>query len=351
MSICTHFLQLAEPEHWLRPRAGETKLGQALTCLTAGDDYAAQVQALFAAGHKIAILGVPESIGPQANLGRGGAEGGWDAFQSQFYNLQYTPELLQQTALAKVLMVGAVKCDDLMAQVNGSESPRVEQLRALCAELDVRVEHALMPLFQAGYEVILIGGGHNNAYPLLRALHQATGQACGAVNLDPHADFRALEGRHSGNGFSYAHAEGALAFYHVVSLHEGKNSAQSLENLAHAGFQYDSMYQLYQRGFTTAMADIAAKAAAWQVPLGIELDLDAIQFAPASAYNTTGVQFSEAFGFVKTLAALPAARYLHLAEAAPSCHPAGIAAGIQHSGQLLSELVLAWLLARTATGS
>jgi arginase family enzyme len=29
-----------------------------------------------------------------------------------------------------------------------------------------------------------------------------------AINFDAHSDFRILEGRHSGNGFSYAYEEG-----------------------------------------------------------------------------------------------------------------------------------------------
>ena len=52
---------------------------------------------------------------------------------------------------------------------------------------------------------------------------QVSGHTVAAVNLDPHADFRATEGRHSGNGFSYAYMDGALGFYHVVGLHPGKN--------------------------------------------------------------------------------------------------------------------------------
>jgi formiminoglutamase len=31
-----------------------------------------------------------------------------------------------------------------------------------------------------------------------------------AINFDAHSDFRILEGRHSGNGFSYAYEEGFL---------------------------------------------------------------------------------------------------------------------------------------------
>lgn len=345
MSVVTEFIQRAEPQQWVRPRDGEVKLGQAVACLPQCNDYKACLTELYAAGCKVAIVGVPESIGPRANLGRGGAEGGWNAFQSQFYNLQDTLEL----PIQDVLIVGAVNCDELMAEataLNANNAHDLTRLRELCSILDRRVQHVLKPLFATGYDVILIGGGHNNAYPLLTALHEVTGRSCGAVNLDPHADFRQREGRHSGNGFSYAYVEGALEHYHVVSLHEGKNSAASLKDLNDAGFRYHSIHHLYEMEFIAAMAEVANTAASWHAPLGVEVDIDAIQFAPASAYNTTGVTPGQAYRFVSDLALLPEARYLHLAEAAPSCHPAGEEAGIQHAGQLLSELVIAWLRGR-----
>lgn len=57
---------------------------------------------------------------------------------------------------------------------------------------------------------IAIGGGHNNAYPMLKGYSLAKKEKINAINCDPHADFRALEGRHSGNGFSYAVNDGYL---------------------------------------------------------------------------------------------------------------------------------------------
>src|SRR5690554_2654901 len=285
MSNTPEFILFAEPQRFVRSREGEIKVGQAIACLAPTDNYPTSLDEHFNAGRKVAIVGVPESIGPRANLGRGGAEGGWDAFQSQFYNLQDTFELPVQD----VLMVGAVDCRDLMVEAAGldaNEPHQLARLRELCAILDRRVEFVLSPLFSAGFDVILVGGGHNNAYPLLTSLHQVTERACGAVNLDPHADFRPREGRHSGNGFSYAYTEGALEHYHIMSLHEGKNSAASLRDLNDANFAYHSIHQLYATDFSNKMAEVAEKAEQWDVPLGVEVDIDAVQFAPASAYNT-----------------------------------------------------------------
>jgi formiminoglutamase len=56
---------------------------------------------------------------------------------------------------------------------------------------------------------IIIGGGHNNSYGNIKgtALQR---KPVNAINFDAHSDFRILEGRHSGNGFSYAYEEAFL---------------------------------------------------------------------------------------------------------------------------------------------
>ena len=43
------------------------------------------------------------------------------------------------------------------------------------------------------------------------------------------------------------------------------------------------------------------------------------------------------------LAKLPRSRYLHLAEAAPGQHPAGLSAGLNEAGQILAALVIAFI--------
>ncbi|RUO79928.1 arginase [Idiomarina tyrosinivorans] len=338
-------LQLPSPAHWVSAREGETKVGQAIHLLPVEGDYQQQINDAWQQGRRIAVLGIPESIGVKGNLGRAGAELGWQAFLQSFLNLQATGII----PLDELLLVGAVDCDDIQQQAEAldpNEQTELNRIRELCGIVDGRVKAVVEPLFEAGFEVIAIGGGHNNAYPLLTALAQATGQSCGAVNLDPHADFRPREGRHSGNGFSYAYTEGALSAYHVLGLHEAKNSVQSLRQMFDAGVRYDAVHQLLTEGFANALDSTMSRAVSWQRPLAIEVDVDAISQAPASAMNYTGVTFADAFSYVSRLAEVAEARYLHLAEAAPGLHPAGEAEGRRACGQLLSELVLAYFQGR-----
>lgn len=339
------YLQLVEPSHWVKVREHETKIGQAIHCLAADDSYEESLASAWDNGQRVAIVGVPESVGVKANLGRPGAEGGWQAFLNSFLNLQKTGLLSSH----ELLLVGAVECSDLMQQadtLDAADEHDLAELRRLCSVLDARVSRVLQPLFEQSFEVILIGGGHNNAYPLLTSLHRVKEQPCAAVNLDPHADFRAMEGRHSGNGFSYAYMEGALEYYHVVGLHPGKNSASSLRNLSDAGMRYHSMHRLFERPFTEVMDEVVAKANSWQRPLGIEVDVDVFTGVPASAMNYSGLSLAQGFQYVRRLAELSDTRYLHLAEAAPALCSTGVEEGLKQTGQVLCELTTAYLHGR-----
>ena len=67
---------------------------------------------------------------------------------------------------------------------------------------------------------------------------------------------------------------------------------------------------------------------------------------PVSAYNSCGVSVQQAEHFVYLLASQSQSRYLHLAEAAPAQHPAGLAAGMNDAGQILTALVCAFLFGK-----
>lgn len=343
-------LQAADLSPLQQRREGETRLGQSLQFLNPLLPFADALEHTVAQGCKYAILGIPEDIGPRANLGNGGAELGFQAFLSRFLNLQHNETIQPQ----HILLLGSIRCADLMQQsrdLSTTEPAELAQLRSLCAQLDARVADVLQSVFSAGLIPIVIGGGHNNALPILQALATSSGEAADAINLDPHCDFRLLEGRHSGNGFSYAHRAGWLRRYFVVGLHEQKNAQSALQQMREAGVGYRSYQEIYQSRSITlvqaiddAFTFIDANAA---TPLGIELDTDSISGMPVSAMTNTGVSVSDAEYFVYRLAALPRVRYLHLAEAAPAMHPAGLKMGMSEAGQVLSALVLAFMAGRT----
>jgi len=352
----------------LSERDGETKLGQCV-CFAKGRDYAS----LRDTNAKYALIGIPEDIGPRANCGRGGAESGWNAFISSFLNLQSNSYLSGQ----QVVLLGHIDCNDLQARsrvdccdndsamgavASGKKDASIETLRGLVDELDDRVSSIISSVLVAGLTPLVIGGGHNNCFPLMRALsssiksYSGSGISVpkvGAINLDPHADFRRCgpsrdgigsnEGRHSGNGFRAAYNAGILSAYHIVGLHEQKNNAEALAALHAAGsdFSFDTYQDLFLRGHDSRHCGTSAGAGATvdaglgtdysdgsrfncncanyfrqqicralermtrepqgpNSPLGfgVELDMDALTMMPASAFNAAGVSAAQAAEYV-----------------------------------------------------
>lgn len=344
-----HRYQPADIARWQKSRPQEERLADKLLFLSAELPLSDALSAARQQQSKVALLGIPEDIGPRANLGLGGAELGWSSFLSTWLNLQANAF---SQKMGPVLLAGHVQCDDLQQQANtldATKPEQLQQLRTLCHELDQRVEGIMTQLFQAGFYVIVIGGGHNNAYPLIKALASATEQAVHCANLDPHSDFRPLEGRHSGNGFSYAWQQQLLANYFVLGLHELKNSDASLIQMQQAGAEFVSLQALFTRqqlSWQEALDRCIDFVADSTGAIGIELDTDSIELMPASAFTSTGLTAHQASQYVYQLALLPRSRYLHLAEAAPARHPAGQDAGMLHCGQVLAALCDAFMQAK-----
>lgn len=347
--------QAASLAAFQQQRQGETRLGESLFWPTGTTDFTQSLQQACAAGVQFVILGVPEDIGPRANLGNGGAQLGFTAFLKRFLNLQANPFIDG----ARIWLAGEVFCDDLQQQsetLDPQQPTQLAFLRELCTKIDERVFPLVQAVFRAGLYPIVIGGGHNNSLPILQALAQHHGSPVHAVNLDPHCDFRLLEGRHSGNGFSYAHAQQWLDRYFVVGLHELKNSAAALRQMQHAGVEFCSYQDIFVRQRYSFEASLqqaltylqlnTASDSTTPVPFGIELDTDSISMMPVSAFTNCGVTVMNAEHYVYYFACLPQSRYLHLAEAAPAQHPSGIAAGMSEAGQVLSALVLAFIQAK-----
>lgn len=327
-------------------RANEKKAWQAIALL---DTHVDVQQALVDAaqfGIRYVMLGVCEDIGPKANLGNGGSDGAWPAFLTRFLNQPHNQFLPMQ----KVLLLGEVDTVDLMAQSSSlcNHNPKqLEHLRELCAQLDERVESVLKLIFNAGLEPIIIGGGHNNCLGIIRALSKSQHTPINAINFDPHADFRECEGRHSGNGFRYAHNEQHLHNYHVIGLHEQKNNQAIINAMAEANYTFDS-YQAINIKRTQSLTSAVDKALKNfnSLPLGIEVDLDSISFMPVSAYTCCGFSVNDAEHFVYRAASNENTKYLHLCEAAPIQHPNGVDIGVNHVGQVISALVNCYLQAR-----
>ena len=363
MPTATHLnaFKSSDLKSYLKPRTGETKLGQELRLLDNPDaikDLAALRQALLksaASGVRFVILGVPEDIGPRANLGRAGSDEAWSAFISAFVNIQANEFI----AANNILLLGDVGLNDLQkesAALDVKNSAELDKLRQLCATIDARVAPIIHQIIAAGLEPIVIGGGHNNTYPIQQGLTAAqreagtsVGVAC--INCDPHADFRAPEGRHSGNGFTYAYNDGLLKAYYVLGLHEVYNSQAILESLRKAGFQY-STYEDAKVRCKISWPDAISRGIDYltahrnELPVGIELDLDSIAFLPVSAETPNGLRGEEALHYIYRVAsAFKNLAYLHIPEGVPRLH-ASPQIGARYVGRTIVGAVAAYIKAR-----
>src|SRR5690606_27448113 len=148
---------------------------------------------------------------------------------------------------------------------------------------------------------IVIGGGHNNAYGNLKGASIALNQKINCINSDPHLDFRTQEGRHSGNGFSYAYEEGYLGRYAVLCMHESYNNQLSLSRFRkeHEHLYYVSYEEVFVTGnITFSRAIDQCLAFVGEGLCGLEIDMDAIINVPSSAKTSSGLSPLEARQFV-----------------------------------------------------
>ena len=337
-------------------RDGEVKLGEALHYLSRADvtsskKFTAALRRLHASGVRYLILGIPEDIGPRANLGRGGSHEAMHAFLTAFLNIQ-SNQFLDPTVLC---VAGTVAVHDLQLRAHyliPSRSQDRAQLRRLVEALDSRVAEVLTCVYEAGLTPIVIGGGHNNVYPIQKALQSDSATSpLACINIDPHADLRPQEGRHSGNGFTYSLEEGALHYYYVLGLHESYNSEESLEAMDRYSVAYRSFDDIKVRkrwSLDDSVQNSLSKVSAVHknVQLGIDVDLDSIAGLPVSAETPLGFSLDEVAASVYALASCSmAVRYLHVPEGAPSLHCCS-ETGRRYVGRALSTLVTAFIKGR-----
>lgn len=274
-------------------RIGEVKLGQRIQT---GEPFSET---------KYIILGISEDIGPQSNGGFPGSTTAFDCFLKKFLNVQSNQFLLGSS----IGILGEIE-----SQVHFNN---LEQGRSIVAELDDFAVEILTPFVQRGMIPIVIGGGHNNAFPLIKTVSKSLGQPISVINFDPHADFRPLEGRHSGNPFSYAFDEGWLDFYAVFGLHQNYNSQFILDQLTENKMLF-SFFDDYISGKADFNQDLKLFAETVdQKSFGLELDMDSIALMPSSAFSPSGMTLEQARSYVLALAKSTQAKYFHLPEAAP----------------------------------
>lgn len=304
-----------------RLRRFETKLGEKVTIINNPADLE---RGIADSNAKFVIVGVPEDIGAKANHGFGGADTSWIPFLEAFLNLQ-SNDFLEGS---NILLIGHFdfgEMANLIEQNAGSDAEKREAYRHACAIIDDEVSEIVKLISQNKKTPIVIGGGHNNSYGCIKGAAKGLHKAgliplaqINAVNLDAHADYRPLEGRHSGNGFSYADEDGYLQKYCVIGLHENYLPQNCWIDIVNDPFidiiTFEDIFIYEKRTFTQAIAH--ATGFTEDSFCGIELDMDCIENTLSSAITPVGISPILARQYITYTAADSKVAYLHICEGA-----------------------------------
>jgi len=281
----------ADIDHLVVHREGETKLGQRVAVLSSWDE-------LESARAKFVLLGIPEDIGVRANNGIAGAASAWKPSLIAFLNIQGSRFLNGE----EVMVLGHFEIEE-------PKDSSLEGLRKKVADIDNLVYPVIEKIVAAGKIPIVIGGGHNNAYPIIKGTSLANGEPIDVLNVDAHADLRELEGRHSGNGFSYALKENFLNHYFMYGLHQNYNN-EAILNQIETNPKLKAVFfdDILMGADFSVLVDKLGSAA------GFEIDLDCIQKVLSSAETPSGFAVNDIRKLILTNA--NKFTYLHICEGA-----------------------------------
>lgn len=310
----------------IQDRAGEEKLGKYIQVLSS-------LEALNTCTANFVIIGAKEDVGVKANYGIGGTGTAWEAFLRSFLNIQHN-QFLQGQDVA------------ILGHWSVNQGVDKECWEGCIQDLDMQISNVVQQIIAMGKIPILIGGGHNNAYGMIKGASQAFGKPVSVINCDPHADLRKTEGRHSGNGFSYAKENGYLHRYALLGLHQNYNNQFMLDTIQvsndYKAIYFEDIFVHQNLSWNEAVGQQLRFVNA--LPFGVELDIDALQNVLSSALTPVGISPIHAMQFLHQSAQKESV-YLHIAEAVSYR-----ADGVQQAtvGKLLSYLVQSFVKSKNS---
>jgi formiminoglutamase len=322
-------------------RRFETKLGERLQIISNPKDLEESLQKTAA---RYVIIGVPEDIGVRANLGVGGTDTAWQSFLDAFLNIQSNDFLGGE----EIILLGHFDFSavaELIEESAQSFDEKVDAYRHAVNMVDDEVEQLIHIVTQNRKLPIVIGGGHNNAYPCIKGAAKGWHKSgvipfaqINAINLDAHANYRPMEGRHSGNAFRYAEEDGYLEKYFAIGLHENYLQQNVWMDMVNNPFidciTFEDIFIHEKRDFTQALKD--ATEFTDDTLCGIELDLDCIEHALSSTTSPVGITAIHARQYVNYVVLDTQPAYLHICEGATNLIDGRSDAS---TGKLISYLV------------
>lgn len=283
-------------------REGEEKFGQTMQVSTNCD--------LSNFKGRFVILGIAEDIGIRGNHGIAGAASAFRSFIKSLVNIHNSRTFNGD----QFLLLGKIRTGGLMEE---SQNADIETLRELTEKLDEMVFPVIQKIVEEGKIPIVIGGGHNNVFPILKGFYLACNESANTINLDAHADFRPAEGRHSGNGFRYAYDAGYLKKYALLGLHQAYNNETILDELIENPDFLPIFFEdiFLRRKESWEQAKRRAIDFVKTGRFGVELDVDSLENLLSSAWSSVGITSDESLNYLYNCGKEPNVCYLHISEA------------------------------------
>jgi formiminoglutamase len=331
-----------------RIRKFETKLGEQVLTIADARSLTSSIEKTTA---EYILIGVPEDAGARANGSQGGSSTAWLPFLDCFLNIQSNDFLTGEN----ILVLGHFDFSEMQRLIEANAhdgEEKQEAYRHALHTIDEAVEDLVKVITACGKIPIVIGGGHNNSYPLIKGSAKGLYKAgliplaqINCVNLDAHTDFRPAEGRHSGNGFRYAEEDGYLQKYCVIGVHENYLQQNVWLDIVNNPFidliTYEDIFILEKRNFIQAVAH--ATAFTEDGYIGLELDLDSIQNTLSAGMTPSGLTPLNARQYLTLAATDSKVAYLHICEGAATLDDGR---SDPMTGKLISYLVSDFVKAR-----
>ena len=338
-----HFKTLSKQEilSHTKIRKFETKIGECLPTITPGVDLNEAISHLNC---KYVLIGVPEDIGVLANSGIAGTSTAWTTFLKAFVNLQ-SNDFFEGTEVAIAGYFDFGDMQFLIEKNAQNEEERLEAYRHAVTRIDDEVESIIKIIIAQNKIPIIVGGGQNNAYALLKGASKALHQLqkipipqINCMNLDAQADYRPAEGRHNGNAFRYAEDDGFLLKYCILGAQENLLPQNVWVDIVNNPFidciTYEDIYVYNNRTFKQAVTH--AIAFTEDNFTGIELDLTCADNNILSPTSGIGINLKDVRAYITGAASHTNVAYLHICEGAAQLADGSTFTSV---GNLISTLV------------
>ncbi len=323
-------------QQYIKKRKGEKKYGERVHYTTdpLGDPFAQ----LRESRAEYVLLGVPEALGVQENSEKKDVASAWEATLNMLLNTQQN----NFNKGSKLYILGHLDVEQEMKTLHSLDLSDKKDRKAagkLVEALDKEVTYIISKIVTSGKKPIVVGGGHNNTYGIIKGCSLGLRKPVNSVNFDLRSGFMNTKRRHNGNGFSYAFQEGFLNRYYSFGLHENYTS-RSVFNMLEKHRQhiqymtFEDIVIRQKRSFLYYLNQ--ALSYVKERSFGVEMDCSAIANIPAGVMTPSGFSANHARRFASFMGTHKNATYLHICEAAPDPDNE---TEIQQTGKLIAYLI------------